>query len=212
MGWVRDFHFMLRLISGVTVYARVCSTPKLRSFPSSPFLIFPSISRSVYITPGYLTGAFKARRKMTEVIPQTRPLSEVEADPSEVMPSVGKKPRLDIEVEPSGEQPVASTSTTTKREPARAGKKSEKKASKKKKKKQLPPELYSHDDVLWRDVRDLLGVEVADGIIKEGKEWESPFQYGDELEVEISAISSTGAPLPGLFPSASIGWSAVLVH
>jgi tRNA (uracil-5-)-methyltransferase len=46
--------------------------------------------------------------------------------------------------------------------------------------------------VLWRDVRDLLGVGVADGIIKEGKEWESPFEYGEELEVEVSAISSTG--------------------
>ena len=131
---------------------------------------------------------------MTEVVPQTRPLSEVDVVPTEVLTSVGKKPRLDIQVERSEKQAVASTSTatTTKQKPANGEKQSKKKASKKKKQKRLPPEPYSHDDVLWKDVRDLLGSGVADGIIEEGKEWESPFQYGEEVEVEVSAISSTG--------------------
>ena len=144
---------------------------------------------------------------MTEVIPQTRPLSEVEVDPSEILTSVGKKPKLDIEAEHSEEQAVASTSTAKPR-PANAEKQSKQKALKKKKKKQLPPEPYSHDDVLWRDVRDLLGAGVADGIIEDGKEWESPFQYGEELEVEVSTISSTGAFLSRL-ASASIDSSAL---
>ena len=181
---------MLRLINGVTVCTRIRPTPKLRS-PLSPFLISPPALRSIYATPGFLTKAFKARRKMAEVVPQTRPLSEVEADPTETLTSVEKKPRLDVEVERSEEQSIPSTSTA-KQKPANAGKQPKQRASKKKKKKQLPPEPYSHDDVLWRDVRDLLGVGVADGIIKEGKEWESPFQYGEELEVEVSTISSTG--------------------
>jgi len=144
---------------------------------------------------------------MAEVVPQTRPLSEVDVDPSEIITSMEKKPRLDVEVEHPKEQAVASTSTaavtattTTKQKPANGEKQSKKKASKKKKKKQLPPEPYSHDDVLWRDVRDLLGAEVADGIIEEGVEWESPFQYGEEVEVEVSAISSTGTPLSHSFP------------
>lgn len=137
------------------------------------------------------------------MIPQMRPLSEVDVDPSEVLTAVEKKPRLDVRVERFGEQAVASTSTATaatKQKPANGEKQSKKKASRKKKQKHLPPELYSHDDVLWRDVRDLLGSEVADGIIEEGKEWESPFQYGEELEVEVSAISSTGTYLRIYFP------------
>ena len=134
---------------------------------------------------------------MAEVVPQTRPLSEVDVGPNEALTSVEKKPRLDIQVERSEEQAVASTSTatTTKQKPVNREKQPKKKASKRKKQKHLPPEPYSHDDVLWRDVRDLLGSEVADGIIEEGKEWESPFQYREELEVEVSAISSTGAHL-----------------
>jgi len=191
---------MFRLINGATVRVpvRVCPTPKLRSPSSSPFLISPPTSRSIYVTPGHLTPAFEARQNMAEVVPQTRPLSEVDADPSEVLTSVEKKPRLDAQVERSEEQATASTSTattTTKQKPANGEKQSKKKASRKKKQKHLPPEPYSHDDVLWRDVRDLLGSEVADGIIEEGKEWESPFQYGEELEVEVSAISSTGTYL-----------------
>lgn len=141
---------------------------------------------------------------MAEVVPQTRPLSEVDADPSEVLTSVEKKPRLDSQVERSVKQAIASTSTatttTTKQKPANGEKQSKKKASRKKKQKHLPPEPYSHDDVLWRDVRDLLGLEVADGIIEEGKEWESPFQCGEEFEVEVSAISSTGTYLRIYFP------------
>lgn len=197
---------MFRLINGVTVAGvRVCPTPKLRSLPSSPFLVSPSASRSIYAIPGSLTRAFKTRQKMTEVIPQTRPLSQVEIDPGEILTSVEKKPRLDVETE----QAVASTSTagaasrTTKQKQANGEKQSKKKASKKKK-KQLPPEPYSRDDVLWRDVRDLLGPEAADQIIEEGKEWESPFQYGEEVEVEVSAISSTGTPLSHLSLSAWI--------
>ena len=179
---------MLRLISGVTVCTRIRPTPRLRSSPSPHLLSHPAF-RSIYSTPGSITKAFKARRKMAEALPQTRPLSEVEVDPGETLASVGKKPRLDTEAERPEEQ--ASTSTA-KQTPANAVRQSKQRTSKKKKKKQLPPEPYSHEDVLWRDVRDLLGVGVADGIIKERKEWESPFQYGEELEVEVSTISSTG--------------------
>lgn len=192
---------MFRLINGVIVRVRVSPTPKLRSPSSPPFLISPSTFRSIHNTPGFLTGTFKTRWNMAEVVPQTRPLSEVDVDPSEVLTSVEKKPRFGIEVERSEEQAVASTSTAaaTRQKPANGQKQSKKRASKKKK-KHIPPEPYSPDDVLWRDVHDLLGAGVADGIIEEGKEWESPFQYGDEVEVEVSAISSTGTPLGICFP------------
>ena len=137
---------------------------------------------------------------MAQVIPQTRPLSEVESDPNGFLTSAEKKQRLGVDFERSEDQPVASTSTvaataSTKRKSADGGKQSKKKASKRKKQKHLLPEPYSNEDVLWRDVRGLLGAEAVDGIIKEGREWDSPFQYGEEVEVEVTAISSTGTHL-----------------
>ena len=90
---------------------------------------------------------------MAGVVPQTRPLSEVDVDSGEVLTSVEKKPWLGIEVEHPEERAVALTSTaatttTTKPKQANGEKQSRKKASKKKKQKHLPPEPYSHDDVL----------------------------------------------------------------
>lgn len=146
---------------------------------------------------------------MSEVIPQTRSLSEVEVDPSGIPTSAEKKPRLDVELKPSEEQPVASTSTAAKSSQPTVGKRSKKKGSKRKKQKRHLPEPYSHEDVLWRDVRNLLGASIADGIIQEGNEWESPFQYGEELEVEVSAISSTGDGL-AIAPAPKPPWVVVV--
>ena len=202
---------MLRLFTGVSVTVRLSPTPKPRSSSSYPFFTSPSNSRSLYAPSGFLTRAFKASGSdMTEAVPQTRRLSEVEMDPSEGLASVGKKPRLDIEMERSEEQAVVSTSTaattTTKQKPANGDKQPKKKrGSKRWKQRFLPPEPYSNDDVLWRDVRNLLGTEVADGIIEEGKEWESPFQNLEEVTVKVSAISSTGTALSKfIFPPARI--------
>ena len=185
--------FMLRLLDGITV--RVGVRPTLCSSHS---LISHSTSRSIHTSPGYLAITWKTRRDMAKVVPHTRPLSEVDPEPNQVMTSAEKKPRLEVEVEPTGKTPIASTSTrptTTKQEQTNGKTRSKKKPAKKRKHRNLPPEPYSHEDVLWRDVRDLLGVDVADRIIEEGNEWQSPFQPWEELEVEVSAISSTGAPL-----------------
>ena len=180
---------MFRLINGMTVRGRIAPTPKLRS--QSPFFISPPISRSIYVPPGFLTKPFKTQ--MAQVVPKTRPLSEVEPDRSGLLTSVEKKPRLEVGVERSEGQPVASTSAVAaKQRSVNGGNQSKKKTSKRKK---LLPEPYSRDDVLWRDVRDLLGAEVVDGTIEEGREWDSPFQYGEEVEVEVTAIASTGTHL-----------------
>ena len=130
---------------------------------------------------------------MAEVVPKTRPLSE---DPGELQTSVNKKPRLS---DGSEEQPIASTSTaataTTAAGQTQANAEQRLKGKRiKRKKKYPPPEPCSAEDVLWRDVRDLIGKDVADGIIAEGREWESPFERGEEVEVEVSVVSSTGTP------------------
>lgn len=178
---------MFRLLqNGTVVRIRPASS-------SSRSLI--SRSRSIQTAPGFLSELLKARRKMAKVVPQTRPLSETDLDPAQVATSAEKKPRTQMDVEPSEQQPVASSSTGATTEQKQPNRKTQpKKTSKRRKQKRLLPEPYSREDVVWRDVRELLGADVADGVIKEGNDWESPFQHGEELQVEVSAISSTGTP------------------
>ncbi|KAJ8594394.1 S-adenosyl-L-methionine-dependent methyltransferase [Rhizopogon salebrosus TDB-379] len=71
-----------------------------------------------------------------------------------------------------------------------------KKASKKlKKQKHLLPEPYSPGDVLWRDVVALLGNDIVEHALRHGTEWDSPFGHRDEVEVEVSKLSSNGDAL-----------------
>lgn len=70
-----------------------------------------------------------------------------------------------------------------------------KKALKKLKKKQkhVLPEPYSPGDVLWRDVVMLLGSDIVEHALQNHTEWDSPFDHHDEVEVEVSKLSSNGA-------------------
>ena len=70
-----------------------------------------------------------------------------------------------------------------------------KKASKiaKRKQKHVLPEPYSSDDVLWRDVVALLGNDTVEHALQQGTEWDPPFDYHHEVEVEVSKLSSNGA-------------------
>ncbi|KAF8599261.1 tRNA methyltransferase [Ceratobasidium sp. AG-I] len=56
-------------------------------------------------------------------------------------------------------------------------------------------EPYSSDDVLWHDVKAGLGPEAVEAAIKEDKDWESPLQFGDVLELTVSELTSTGDSL-----------------
>lgn len=73
-------------------------------------------------------------------------------------------------------------------------KKSAKKEARKAKKKgqHVLPEPYSTDDVLWRDVISVLGQDIVDNIIEEGTEWDSPFEFREEVDVEVHSLSSNG--------------------
>lgn len=161
---------------------------------SSRCLISYSPSHSIYAAPVYLSRILKTREDPAKVAPQTRPLSEVDLAPNQAPAPVEKKRRLEIELEHPEEQAIASTDArvTTTPQNSRPRKK---RASNKKKHRHLPPEPYSHEDVLWSDVRDLLRVHVTDWVTEEGEGWESPFEYGEEIQVEVSAVSSTGVPL-----------------
>ncbi|THG93842.1 hypothetical protein EW026_g7504 [Hermanssonia centrifuga] len=60
-----------------------------------------------------------------------------------------------------------------------------------KKMKSMVIEPYSAQDVIFRDVVSLLGQEAVDKAIQEGKDWESPFQFREEVELTASILSST---------------------
>jgi hypothetical protein len=68
------------------------------------------------------------------------------------------------------------------------------KSAKKKKRnvKHKPIEPYSSEDVIHRDVVALLGRGVVDDLIAGGKDWTSPFQIKEEVELTVSALSSNG--------------------
>ncbi|EEB91592.1 hypothetical protein MPER_10025, partial [Moniliophthora perniciosa FA553] len=67
-----------------------------------------------------------------------------------------------------------------------------KNAKKLKKQRQSLPENCSPEDVQWKDIVNLLGVNVVDSAIEEGTEFQSPFAYHEVLELEVKAICSNG--------------------
>ena len=83
-------------------------------------------------------------------------------------------------MERSEEQLFASISmaatTMTRQEPVSGEKQLKKTAQEDKKQKHLPPEPYSHGDVVRRDVRDLLGAEVAGRDRRGGEQVGESFQ------------------------------------
>ena len=122
-------------------------------------------------------------------LPQTRRvLSE-----SEIDEPAHKKPRLDDHgkednVDSAMEDPIASTSQPIKNNgSAKLGKK------KNKKRKEVPlPELCSAADVLYQEIRLILGGDVVDTVTSEGGAFKSPYLRGDEVEVTIDRMSAGG--------------------
>lgn len=110
---------------------------------------------------------------------QTRP-----APSSGPSSPVGKKARLEELPQP---EPGPSNSAAN-------PKKSHKKLARKARKKgqHIAPEPYSNEDVLWHDVESVLGKDVVDAALEAGTEYEAPFEFREEVEVEVHCLSSNG--------------------
>lgn len=105
---------------------------------------------------------------------------------------IGKKPRLE---EPSVSQPELELSIQASTSASAANpKKSHKKLARKAKKKgqHILPEPFSNEDVLWHDVASVLGKAVVDEAVEAGTEWDSPFEFREEVELEVHSLSSNG--------------------
>lgn len=68
------------------------------------------------------------------------------------------------------------------------------KVQKRKKKRKDPPlpEYCSPSDVLYREIRNLLGENVVDEITEAGNAFKSPYSHGEEIVVKIETIGSGG--------------------
>ena len=85
------------------------------------------------------------------------------------------------------EDPIASTSQPTKSHGLK------KRPKKNKKRRELPlPELCSAADVLYEEIRSLLGGGVVDGVTSEGGAFKSPYSQGDEVELTIDRMTAGG--------------------
>ncbi|KAJ7660000.1 S-adenosyl-L-methionine-dependent methyltransferase [Mycena rosella] len=57
------------------------------------------------------------------------------------------------------------------------------------------PEPCSADDVLWREINDVLGADYVKTALAEGTDRQSPFEYHQELEMRVVALCSSGVAL-----------------
>ena len=113
---------------------------------------------------------------------QTRPKPGSSSPPQS---PIVKKPRLEDTGKDARPQPKATASTP---------RKSAKKEARKVKKKGLhvDPEPYSTEAVLWRDVAAVLGDDIVAASAEGGTDWNSPFEFRQEVEVEVHSISASG--------------------
>ncbi|KAG6902678.1 hypothetical protein C0995_013370 [Termitomyces sp. Mi166 len=114
---------------------------------------------------------------------QVHPLS-----PTELELPLGKKPRL----------------------ANKGGHKQEgKRAKKRRGKKAGLPEPCSAEDVLWKDVIAILGQDVVDRALENGTEFDSPFEFHQEVEIEVSSICSNGEAI-ARSPDESRPWTIIV--
>ncbi|KAK1229120.1 tRNA(m5U54)methyltransferase [Marasmius sp. AFHP31] len=106
---------------------------------------------------------------------QVRPLPDTEGEP--LYP--GKRPRVD-----KGKSASGSSQKTTKF--------AKKNAKRLKKQREHQPDLCSPEDVQWKDIVSLLGENVVDNAIEEGREFQSPFEFLEIVDLEVKAVCSNG--------------------
>ncbi|EKM75220.1 hypothetical protein AGABI1DRAFT_64825 [Agaricus bisporus var. burnettii JB137-S8] len=109
------------------------------------------------------------------------------APDSDVELARSKKPRLASDTTAEKVQDYTSPQTRPKSE--LQSKKSKRKS---KNKKFALPEACSPEDVLWHEIKSVLGPSVVGKAIEEGVEYESPFSFHEEVEVVVKSLSPSG--------------------
>ncbi|PPQ83844.1 hypothetical protein CVT25_000903 [Psilocybe cyanescens] len=145
---------------------------------------------------------------MAATIPHSRPLSD-----SEVEGPALKKQRLDVE---EMEVEVKKVVESTTKEPEEivisleSAQRNRAPKHKKKKRKEPPlPEPCSPSDVLYQEIRTLLGGDVVVSVTEAGGAFQPPYEYGEEVEVKIETIGSGGTGI-ALAPPEKGPWAVVV--
>ena len=66
------------------------------------------------------------------------------------------------------------------------------KQKQKRKKNRVSHEAASPGDVLWHEVQRLIGIDVAKEIVEAHQDFASPFEFGDELVVDVLEVGAGG--------------------
>jgi tRNA (uracil-5-)-methyltransferase len=94
-----------------------------------------------------------------------------------------KKARLDVSPSDTHEIQKNPQSNDKKRKP---------KMSKRTVQKLVHPEPGTPDDVLWHEIQEKLGYSIVEEAVERGVDLESPVNFGDIVEVEVTELSSSG--------------------
>jgi hypothetical protein len=130
-------------------------------------------------------GGPRLRKKMANSPQIGRTRSQPDSELISSQP-IEKKPRLDNMVDTSPSMAA--------HKPSKGKKYSAK--QKKRKQEHTLPEPYSSQDVLWRDIESVLGKEAVGKAIEDGIEWDSPFEFRQEVEIKVASLSCSGAYRP----------------
>ncbi|KAF7304637.1 S-adenosyl-L-methionine-dependent methyltransferase [Mycena kentingensis (nom. inval.)] len=57
------------------------------------------------------------------------------------------------------------------------------------------PEPCSHEDILWQEIKDILGEQYVETALKNASDRDAPFEKYDHIDVQVVALSSTGTAL-----------------
>ncbi|KAJ1310777.1 hypothetical protein OPQ81_009298 [Rhizoctonia solani] len=101
-------------------------------------------------------------------------------------PPPSKRAKLDVTEEPIGVNDIGEALVESKHD----GHKPKKHKKSRVKRQNIEP--YSHEDVLWHDVKATLGSGAIEAATAQDTDWVSPLPFGTELELTVSGLTSTG--------------------
>ncbi|KAL0581440.1 tRNA(m5U54)methyltransferase [Marasmius crinis-equi] len=109
-----------------------------------------------------------------------------------------------------GKRPKIQKEQATSEGATKTNKFAKKNVKRMKKKRESQPDPCSPADVQWKDIVDVLGDDVVNEAVKEGREFDSPFSFLEIVELEVKAVCSNGDGLAQADSEDSKPWVVVV--
>jgi hypothetical protein len=145
------------------------------------------------------TSTGLVRRFMSDSVAQkARPASTL--DDSEAGTPLEKKQRLDAPTQTDNDARHSKPATNTQasapseraQKPTQKRQSNAKQKRKAKKHKHTLPDSGTSEDVVFKEVEELLGKQYVDAQVEAGTEWSAPFTLYEEVELLVKSMSSSG--------------------